>query len=156
GQRAVQLPEPHLLTNVLRQEWDFSGFVTTDYTALHSLSGAMAGADVELPARLYGRPLQEAVAEGKISRMVINTMVAPVLDQLFRFNLINHPRSATMSAVASTAAHREISTRIAEAGTVLLKNAQHLLPLAASEKIVVIGPAASAQVTVRRWRQCCG
>ena len=145
GQYSCQ--NPYLLTNVLRQEWDFNGFVTTDYTALHSLSGVMAGADVELPARLFGHPLQEAVTEGKISPIMINTMVAPVLDQLFRFNLINHPRSATMGAVASTAAHRDISTRIAEAGTVLLKNAQHLLPLVASEKIVVIGPAASAQIT---------
>ncbi len=137
----------YLLTDVLRQQWGFNGFVTTDYTALHSLAGVTAGADLELPAHWYGRPLLAAVKAGTFTRTRINSMVTPILRQLFRFGLINHPRPATMSAMASTAAHRAISTRIAEAGTVLLKNAHHLLPLEASEKIVVIGPAASAQVT---------
>ena len=138
----------YLLTDVLRREWNFDGFVTSDWGAIHSVSAAEAGADLEEPTdRFFGRPLQQAVRAGKIPRATLNTMVAPILYQLFRFDFFNHPRPATITAVASTAAHRAISTRIAEAGTVLLKNAGHLLPLATHEKIVVIGPAASAQVT---------
>ena len=137
----------YLLSDVLRRQWGFNGFVTTDYTALHSLAGVKAGADLELPAHWYGRPLLAAVRAGQLRRAYVNSMVAPILRQLFRFNLIDHPRPATMNTVATTAAHRSISTRVAEAGTVLLKNVHHLLPLETREKIVVIGPAASAQVT---------
>jgi beta-glucosidase len=139
---------PYLLTDVLRRQWNFGGFVTTDWFALHSLSGATAGTDLEEPfKRFFGPPLQQAVTQGKIPRAVLNTMVARILRQLFRFDFFNHPRTATTTAVATTAAHQATSTRIAEAGTVLLKNAGHLLPLAGTGTIAVIGPAASAQVT---------
>jgi len=138
----------YLLTDVLRRKWNFSGFVTSDWGAIHSVSAAEAGADLEEPGhRFFGRPLLQAVTGGKIPRAAVNSMVAPILHQLFRFDFFNHPRSATTTAVATTAAHRATSTRIAEAGTVLLKNTGHLLPLASTAKIAVIGPAASAQVT---------
>ena len=138
----------YLLTDVLRREWNFDGFVTTDWLALHSLSGADAGTDLEEPSnRFFGAPLRQALTQGKISRAVVNTLVAPILRQMFRFGFFNHPRLASTTAAATTLAHQEISTRVAEAGTVLLKNEDHLLPLSATEKIAVIGPAASAQVT---------
>ena len=150
----------YLLTDVLRRAWDFSGFVAADYDAVHSLSAATAGTNIENQVHFFGRPLQQAVTEGKLSRAVVNSMVAPILYQLFRFNFVNHPRqrpryyfvyhprpAALKVVVATTPAHRAISTRVAEAGTVLLKNAADLLPLATNEKVVVVGPAASAQVT---------
>ncbi len=150
----------YLLTDVLRREWDFDGFVTADRNAVHSLSAATAGTNIENMVHFFGRPLRRAVMSGKISRAAVNTMVTPILYQLFRFNFVNHPpqgarydfiynrRPAALTVVkATTPAHRAISTRIAEAGTVLLKNAAHLLPLATKERIVVIGPAASTQVT---------
>ncbi len=138
----------YLLTDVLRQEWNFGGFVTSDWGAIHSVSAAEAGADLEEPTdQFYGQPLKQAVTDGKIPRAVLNAMVARIMYQLFRFDFFNHPRAATTTAVATTAAHQATSTRIAEAGTVLLKNAGHLLPLTSTEKIAVIGPAASAQVT---------
>ncbi len=137
-----------LLTDVLRGEWNFDGFVTTDWLALHSLSGAAAGTDLEEPfSRYFGAPLRKAVSRGAISRAVLNTMVARILYPLFRFGVFDHPRPASTSAVASTPAHRALSTRIAAAGTVLLKNEGHLLPLSSGVKIAVIGPAASAQVS---------
>ena len=139
---------PYLLTDVLRREWNFNGFVTSDWGAIHSVSAAEAGADLEEPGdRLFGRPLRQAVTAGKIPRAALNSMVAPILAQLLRFDFFNHPRPTTTTAVATTAAHQATSTRIAEAGTVLLKNAGHLLPLVSTAKIALIGPAASAQVT---------
>ena len=139
---------PQLLTGVLRREWDFRGFVTTDWFALHSLSGAEAGTDLEEPFdRFFGAPLRKAVTQGTISRAVLNTMVARILHALFRFGVFDHPRHVSIDAVATTPAHQAISTRIAEAGTVLLKNEGHLLPLSRAAKIAVIGPAASAQVS---------
>ncbi len=139
---------PQLLTDVLHREWNFRGFVTTDWLALHNISGAEAGTDLEEPfSRFFGAPLRQAVTQGTISRAVLNTMAARILYPLFRFGVFDHPRHASIDAVATTPAHQAISTRIAEAGTVLLKNDGHLLPLSRAAKIAVIGPAASAQVS---------
>ncbi len=139
---------PYLLTDVLRGEWNFEGFNTSDWGAVHSISAAKAGTDMEEPSdRFFGAPLKKAVTNGTISRAVLNTMVKRILYQMFRFHFFNHPPSGSTSAVVTTPAHQAISTRVAEAGTVLLKNDGHLLPLRKSANIAVIGPAASAQVT---------
>ncbi len=138
----------YLLTGVLRDEWNFDGFVTSDWGAVHNISAAEAGTNMEEPGnRFFGLPLEHAVTQGTISRAVLNTMVEPILYEMFRFNFYNHPPSGSILKVATTPAHQAISTRIAEAGTVLLKNKGQLLPLGTSAKIAVIGPAASTQVT---------
>ncbi len=137
-----------LLNGVLHSEWNFDGFNTSDWDAVHSISAATAGTDMEQPSdRSFGAPLEKAVTDGTISRAVLNTMVRRILYQMFRFNLFNRPSTGSPTAVATTPAHQNLSNTIAEAGTVLLKNDGNLLPLAASAKIAVIGPAASAQVT---------
>ena len=138
----------YLLTDVLRDEWNFDGFNTSDWGAVHNVSAAAAGTDMEQPSsRYFGAPLQNAITNGTIPRAVLNTMVARILYQMFRFDLFNHPPSGSTTAVATTPEHQAISNRIAKTGTVLLKNDGHLLPLATSADIAVIGPAASAQVT---------
>ena len=140
--------DPYLLTGVLRDEWNFDGFNTSDWSGVHSLSAAAAGTDLEEPEdSFFGTPLRKAVTDGAIPRAVLNTMVERILDQMFRFNFFNHPPSGSVDAVVTTPAHQAISTTVAEAGTVLLKNDDDLLPLSTSAKIAVIGPAASAQVT---------
>ncbi len=139
---------PYLLTTVLRDEWNFDGFNTSDWGAVHSLSAAAAGTDMQEPDNgFFGAPLQKAVTNGAIPRAVLNTMVERILYQMFRFNFFNHPPAGSTTAVATTPEHQAISTRIAETGTVLLKNNGHLLPLSPSTKIALIGPAASAEVT---------
>jgi beta-glucosidase len=138
----------YLLTKVLRDEWNFRGFVTSDWFAVHSLSAATAGTDMEQPlSRFFGAKLHSAVMKGTIPRARLNTMVEPILYEMFRFHLFHHPRTGSVDAVATTPAHQKVSTEIAQAGTVLLKNEDHLLPLSAAERIAVIGPAASKQVT---------
>ncbi|MGH7068413.1 MAG: beta-glucosidase family protein, partial [Acetobacteraceae bacterium] len=135
----------YLLTDVLRREWNFSGFVTSDYGAIHATGAALAGADQEQPFRTYfGTPLLRAVQQGRISHAVLNTMVARILTELFRFGLVSHPPAGRISAVASTEAHVGLAQRVAEAGTVLLKNDDGVLPLARDEGgiIAVIGPGA--------------
>ena len=137
-----------LLTGVLRGEWNFTGFVTTDWFALHNLSGATAGTDLEEPfSRFFGAPLKHAVRQGTIARAMLNTMVAHILEPLFRFNFFNRPRRISVTADATTPVHERVATRVAASGTVLLKNRHHLLPLSRTAKVAVIGPAASAQVT---------
>src|SRR5579875_1546681 len=142
---------PYLLTNVLRQEWDFPGFVTSDYGALHSTTGgAFAGTDQEQPfSTYYGAALEADVQDGTVPRAVLNTMVQRILTEMFRFNLISNPLTGSTSATVTTPAHVALSNEVAEAGTTLLKNAGGTLPLSASNAgtVAVIGPAASASPT---------
>src|SRR5579875_868495 len=139
---------PYLLTNVLRQEWDFPGFVTSDYGALHSTTGgAFAGTDQEQPfSTYYGAALEADVQDGTVPRAVLNTMVQRILTEMFRFNLISKPLTGSTSATVTTPAHRALSNQVAEAGTTLLKNSGKTLPLSAGNAgtVAVIGPSASA------------
>jgi beta-glucosidase len=136
----------YLLTNTLKQEWDFPGFVTSDYGALHSTAGgAYAGLDQEQPFSTYfGTPFVDAISGGAISQSVINTMVQRMLTEMFRFGLIDHPLAPTTSATVTTAGHQATGTQVAEDGTTLLKN-DHTLPLSGgnASTVAVIGPAAS-------------
>ena len=140
--------DQYLLTDVLREEWNFNGFVTSDWTGIHDVSAAKAGANIEEPGnRFFGAALRQALRKGVVSAARLNTMVEPILYQMFRFDFFDHPRPATTRALATTAAHRAISTQVAEAGAVLLKNSAHLLPLSTAQRLVLIGPAAAAEPT---------
>jgi beta-glucosidase len=149
GQPACQ--SQYLIGETLDQRWAFPGFVTSDYGATHStMASADAGLDQEMPsAAYYGPALAAAVTSGRVAMDTLDTMVTRILTEMFRFNEFNNPPTGSASAVATTPAHQAVSTTVAEAGTVLLKNAGQTLPLAASGggSIAVIGPAASAAPT---------
>jgi beta-glucosidase len=139
-----------LETNVLRDAWNFPGFVTSDYGALHNVDGATDGTDQEQPfSDFFGPTLQTAVENGTIPRSTLNTMVQRILTEMFRFNLIAKPLTGTTSTPVTTPAHQAVGTDVAETGTTLLKNSGSVLPLASKSggNLAVIGPAASAQVT---------
>src|SRR5215469_13157348 len=130
----------YLNTSVLRDEWGFPGFVTSDYGALHSTQGAVQGTDMEQPENTYyGTALSSAIRKGTIPRSALNTMVQRILTEMFQYNLFSQPRTGSTSATVTTPANQ------AE-GTTLLKNAGPVLPLAVANAgtIAVIGPAASA------------
>ena len=136
-----------LNNQVLRQEWDFPGFVTSDYGAVHSTQGAVEGTDMEEPSSTYyGNALKSAIVKGTIPRSALNTMVQSILTQMFRFNLFRQPRTGSTAAGVTTPAHVGTATSVAEAGTTLLKNSGPTLPLPAAHAgtIAVIGPSASA------------
>jgi beta-glucosidase len=139
------------LYNTLDQQWGFPGFVTSDYNATHSTVGsANAGLDQEMPSAVdYGPALEAAVEDGQVSLSTINDAVSRILTEMFRFNEFNDPPTGTTSTTVTTAAHQDVSTSVAEAGTVLLKNSGKTLPLQASGggTVAVIGPAASASPT---------
>ncbi|HEX3923555.1 MAG TPA: glycoside hydrolase family 3 C-terminal domain-containing protein [Streptosporangiaceae bacterium] len=152
-----------LLTTILGQRWGFPGFVTSDYGAQHATAAsANAGLDQEMPGNAYyGTALRSAVAAGQVSVATLNQMVTRILTQMFRFGEFNHAPAGSARAEATTPAHQAVSTAVAEAGTVLLKNAPlkdallknrgRALPLRAGAvagsvagSVAVIGPAASA------------
>jgi beta-glucosidase len=138
--------DANLETAVLRDEWGFGGFVTSDYGALHSTQGAVEGTDQEQPfSTYYGTALQTDVQNGTIPKSVLNTMVQRIFTEMFRFGLFSQPRTGTPSATVTTPAHVALATQVAESGTTLLKNAGSVLPLPASGgSIAVVGPAADA------------
>ncbi len=140
----------YLLTDVLRQLWDFQGFVMSDYGALHGTDGAIEGTDQEQPFNTnYGTALETDVENGTIPVSTLNTMVQRVFTEMFRFKLFSQPRTGSPSATVTTPAHVALADQVAQAGTTLLKNAGGTLPLASSSggTIAVIGPSASVSPT---------
>ena len=136
--------------SVLRDEWGFPGFMTSDFGALHSTQGAPDGTDMEQPeSTFYGNALSSAIRRGTIPHSVLNTMVQRVLTEMFQYNLFSQPRTGSTSATVTTPANVAVSTSVAEEGATLLKNSGPLLPLPAANAgtVAVIGPAASASPT---------
>jgi beta-glucosidase len=148
GVQACQ--NPYLETDTLRNLWNFPGFVTSDYGALQSTSGAAAGTDQEQPFDTYfGIPLETGVTNGAIPQSVLNTMVQRILTEMFRFDLFRNPRPVTTSAVVTNSTHQTVANNVADDGTVLLRNQGGTLPLSTknSGTVAVIGPSASASPT---------
>jgi beta-glucosidase len=106
--------------------------------------------DQEMPGPVfYGTVLQAAVQDGQVSMATLDDMVSRILTEMFRFNEFNDPPTGSASTTVTTPAHQAVSTKVAEDGTVLLKNSGGALPLQATNggTIAVIGPAASAAPT---------
>jgi beta-glucosidase len=134
-----------LLTGVLRDLWNFQGFVTSDYGALHGTSGALAGTDQEQPFNTYyGTALQTDIQNGTIPLSALNTMVSRVFTEMFRFNFFAKPNPNTTNNTVTTPAHVALANQVAEDSTTLLKNSGGTLPLTSGQSIAVIGPAAQA------------
>ncbi|PYS74693.1 MAG: beta-glucosidase BglX [Acidobacteria bacterium] len=150
---------PFTLSQVLREEWKFDGFVVTDYTAVlelmnHRLAATEAeaaqralnaGADMEMVSRLYSKHIGSLLREGKVTQRTIDNAVRRILRIKFRLGLFEKPyadealeRTVILNAANVTAA-REVAAR----SLVLLKNERNTLPLNKNVKsIAVIGPLA--------------
>jgi len=137
----------HLLKEILRDEWKFKGFVQSDYTATHStIKGALAGLDLDMKHDFYGAATKNAVQAGQLSESVVDTMLIRRFTQMFRFGLFDNPRTPTPIPAESDGL---VARSIAEECAVLLKNANHQLPLNAKaiRSIAVIGPYAGVAHT---------
>lgn len=141
-----------LLTDVLRGDWKYPGFVMSDWGAVHSTEkAANAGLDQEsgqeLDAKVYfGTPLADAVAAGRVSTARLDDMVRRILTGVIASGLYDHPTPPSAQPI-DYAANAEVAQRAAEAGIVLLRNENGLLPLARTARsIVVIGGHADVGV----------
>jgi len=142
---AAACNDPYTEQAVLRDQWDFQGFVTSDYGALHGTDGALDGTDQEQPfSTSYGPALRAAVSNGTIPVSVLNTMVSNVLGEMFRYNLLRRPRTGSPGDIVTTPAHVRVATQVARDATTLLKNTGQALPLSGNGSVAVIGTAASA------------
>ncbi len=140
-----------LITGLLDARWGFGGFIRSDSNANAStVDSANAGLDQERGSFWWdnGR-LAAAVADGAVRISTINDAVRRILTQMFRFELFNDPPTGTLSSPASTPADRAVALKVAESGTVLLKNTGRALPLhiSSTSSIAVIGPDGSTRLT---------
>ncbi|URW75485.1 beta-glucosidase BglX [Sphingomonas donggukensis] len=148
-----------LMTDVLRNEWGFKGFVVTDFTSINEMvphgyakdekqageQAINAGVDMDMQGAVYLNHLAKSVAEGKVSVATIDTAVRRVLEMKYRLGLFTDPyrfsdakrEKANVMTPAFLAAARDVARR----SMVLLKNDRDALPIASSAKrIAVVGP----------------
>jgi beta-glucosidase len=139
---------PFLLSTVLRQQFGFTGFVTSDWGGTHSTAAAAnAGLDMDMPGNdgFYGSALASAISSGSVSQATLNTAASDILTEMFGFGLFDKPATGSPAETATSAADQADALQIAEEGTVLLKNSGSVLPLSGSKdsSIAVIGADAS-------------
>ena len=143
---------PTLQNDILRRQWGFRGFVTSDWGATHGPAAIQNGLDVEMPGReIAGRrggpyfteALKSAIEEGTIPIATLDRSVTRILDRMEAFGLLKRKSASSLSKIA-IAADAKIARRIATEGAVLLKNAGDLLPLMPGDlgSMVLIGPTA--------------
>ncbi|MGY4960184.1 beta-xylosidase/alpha-l-arabinosidase [Streptomyces sp. 900105245] len=153
--------DPRLLTEVLREEWGFTGTVVSDYfgigflRTLHRVAadGAeaarlalAAGVDVELPTLdCFGDPLAEAVRKGRVPESLVDRAARRVLRQKCELGLLDEDWSPEPDGPPEldSAGNRAVARRLAEESVVLLDNPRGLLPLAPGGRIAVVGPRAA-------------
>jgi beta-glucosidase len=133
----------YLLTDVLKKDWNFKGFVLSDWGGTHSIEKASAaGLDHEEPGEIfYGDEFKKAVEAGKVPVTELDDHVHRILRAMFATGVIDDPPQKSVVDIMGGFA---VAQKIAEQSTVLLKNDHAQLPLDASKihSIAVIGPHA--------------
>jgi beta-glucosidase len=136
----------HLLTDVLKGDWGFPGFVMSDWWATHSgAKAALAGLDQEQPDNQYFAALDQAVQSGQLPQSRIDDMARRILRAIYAAGLFDYPHPVMP---INTQADQAVAQQVEEQGAVLLKNAGGQLPLNASSlhSIAVIGSHADMAV----------
>ena len=157
----------HFLTEILRQEWGFKGYVVSDSEAVEFISNKHKVADTYedgiaqavntglnirthfTPPADFILPLRKAVDNGKISQETLDKRVAEILRIKFWLGLFDNPyrgNGKQAEQIVHSKEHQAVSLEAARQSLVLLKNETHLLPLSKSVRsIAVIGPNADEQ-----------
>lgn len=148
----------YLLTDVLRNQWGFNGFVYSDLLSIEGIAGARvakdtkeaaamalkAGLDMDLGGNAFGKNLKQALEEGTITMGDIDRAVGNVLRLKFRMGLFEDPYVSPDLAkkIVRSKEHKNLAREVAREGIILLKN-EGILPLNKNIKnIAVIGPNA--------------
>lgn len=150
-----------LLTDVLRNDWGFKGFVVSDAFAVGSLvthgfardgedaalKAFTAGVNMDMASQTYTKNLAKLSVDGKVNDAQLDAMVLPILETKYELGLFDHPYvdeskvDETLSRPEGLALERKVAGR----SMVLLKNDDHTLPLAKNlKKVAVIGPLADS------------
>lgn len=148
-----------LLTDVLRKQWGFKGFVVTDYTGINemidhgigdlqtvSARALMAGIDMDMVGEGILLTTQKSLKEGKVTLAQIDAACRRILEAKYKLGLFDDPYKYCDENRAKTevftAEHRQIARSTAAQSFVLLKNQNNVLPLKKSGTIALVGPLA--------------
>jgi beta-glucosidase len=151
-----------LMTDVLRKQWGFDGFVVTDYTGINEMvdhgvgnqqqASAMAlnaGIEMDMVSEGFLLTLEKSLKEGKVSIKTIDEAVRKILNAKYDLGLFHDPYKYCDISRAKTdiftKEHKAVARKIATESFVLLKNENQLLPLQKKGTIAVIGPLADAK-----------
>jgi beta-glucosidase len=151
-----------LMTDVLRTQWGFKGFVVTDYTAImemeyHGIGNMQtvsalalkAGIEMDMVSDGFLGTLKKSLDEGKVTMQEIDNAVRLILNAKYNLGLFHDPYRYCDEKRAKTeiftSSNRSEARKIAAQSLVLLKNDNQLLPLKKSGTIALIGPLADAK-----------
>ncbi|MBR6456599.1 MAG: beta-glucosidase BglX [Prevotella sp.] len=154
-----------LQTEVLRHRWGFNGFVVTDYTGIYemiahgmgdlqtvSALALKAGIDMDMVSEGFLTTLEESLEKGLVDVEMINTACRRILEAKYKLGLFNDPyRYLNGSRPAKdiyNEKHRFEARKLAAESFVLLKNDEHLLPIAPKGTIALIGPLADTRANM--------
>lgn len=149
----------HLLTEVLRQQWGFQGFVVSDAWAIHTMKNEgyvqnfeeaaarslNAGENMDMGSETFAKFLQTDLANGTVSMQLLDDAVLPILRTKLLLGLFDHPYvdATRTEAILTDPSHRQLARKMAIETAVLLRNENNTLPIAKSVKsIAVIGSLA--------------
>ena len=148
----------HTLTDILRGEWKFNGFVVSDYSSVHeliphgvaaddsqaSLKAVTAGVDMDMADDDYERLIPELVKSGKLPESVVDEAVRRVLRIKIKAGLFEHPYADPAREKTDILTPESLQTerKMAQESMVLLQNDNDLLPLKKEQTVAVIGPLA--------------
>ena len=154
-----------LLTDLLRNQWNFNGFVVSDYTAVNemiahglgdlqtvSALAIKAGMDMDMVGEGYLSTLKKSLDEGKISLKDIETSCRRILEAKYKLGLFTNPykyideEKAKKEILSST--QTQAAKEFAEHSFVLLKNNNQILPLKKSGTIALVGPLANSKINM--------
>ena len=154
-----------LMSDVLRGQWGFNGFVVTDYTGISEMTdhgigdlqtvsarAINAGVDMDMVSDGFVGTLKKSIQEGKVSMMTLNTACRRILEAKYKLGLFDAPYKycdpKRPARDIFTRAHRDAARRIASESFVLLKNDNQTLPLKPTGTIAVIGPFADTRTNM--------
>ncbi|HVK69453.1 MAG TPA: glycoside hydrolase family 3 N-terminal domain-containing protein [Polyangium sp.] len=158
-----------LLTNVLRREWGFRGFVVSDWEGIEMLhtthhvaesqkdairQAVLAGVDMHMHGEGFSKPLLELVREGAVGAWRIDEAAGRILRVKRALGLFEHRYvdAARAASVLASPGHRKVALEAARKSIVLLRNEQDLLPLRKTlKKILVTGPNADNTALLGDW-----
>ena len=154
-----------LLTDLLRDDWGFDGFVVTDYTGIEemvyhgvgdlqqvSAQSLKAGSDMDMVAEGFLNTLKQSLEDGKVSINDIDTAVKRILTAKYQLGLFDDPYKYCDVNRAKTEIftqeNRDFARTVGAESMVLLKNENQTLPLKKSSTIALIGPLANTSVNM--------
>jgi beta-glucosidase len=156
----------YLLTDILREEWGFEGFVVTDYTSINELVphgvakdnkqaaeiAINAGVDMDMQGGSYLDHLKELIADGKVTEQQVTTAARKILALKYKLGLFSDPYrycdETREKELIMTPEHLEAARDMARKSAVLLKNNNQTLPLSKDKKIALIGPLANDKYNI--------